>query len=351
VIAMPVYNEEANLAETLDSLLAQSESDLRVVIVDNRSMDGTAAIAKAYARTDPRVTYEGAETYVGMVENWKRAFFRARELHPSAPYFAWASGHDILEPRWLEALAAELDAYPSVIGAFPSGLGVRAAGGPPSHLEPAGDTFGIRRARDRIKVPLRGMAIQGLFRPNPIQRAGVARRVLAPDRLLMAELAAHGQIRHVPERLWERRMNPKMTKSQTRAHQRAAIFSSRARLLGHVHWLAVHAGALVWSLVVRGTARPEVSRAEGVAVVTAYVRTELPRHLRAVRARHRVRLTRLRKTRRRIVRKRVRRLRSRIRKDYRRARRELRRVPKRARRVLAVAVALKRRAFPRRRVP
>ena len=258
--------------------------------------------------------------------DWRRAFFRARELHSTARYFAWAPGHDILEPRWLEMLAAEMDAHSAVVGAFPSGLGVKPDGSPPSELVPTGDTFGLDRARDRVRVPLRGMAIQGLFRPEPLRRAGVKRRVLAPDRLLMAELAAHGQLRHVPERLWERRMNPKMTKRETRARQRRTIFPPRARALGHVHWLALHAAALVWSLSVRGNARPQVSRAEGAAVAAAYVRAELPRYLRNVHTRHRVRLTRLRKARRRLVR--VRRLRRRARKDYRRARRELRRVRK-----------------------
>jgi len=351
VIAVPAYNEEAGLAETLDSLLAQTESDLRVVIVDNCSTDATGKIAEAYARTDARVTYERAELHLGLVENWRRAFFRARELHPTAPYFAWAPGHDILEPRWLEMLAAEMDAHSAVVGAFPSGLGVKPDGSPPSELVPTGDTFGLDRARDRVRVPLRGMAIQGLFRPEPLRRAGVKRRVLAPDRLLMAELAAHGQLRHVPERLWERRMNPKMTKRETRARQRRTIFPPRARALGHVHWLALHAAALVWSLSVRGNARPQVSRAEGAAVAAAYVRAELPRYLRNVHTRHRVRLTRLRKARRRLVRKRVRRLRRRAQKDYRRARRELRRVRKRTRRGLARMMAAWRQVLLRTRRP
>lgn len=349
VIAVPAYNEEAGLAETLDSLLAQTESNLRVVVVDNCSTDATGAIAEAYARADARVTCERAQLHLGLVENWRRAFFRARELHPSAPYFAWAPGHDILEPRWLELLAAEMDVHPAVVGAFPSGLGSKPDGSPPSELEPTGDTLGLDRARDRITVPVRGMAIQGLFRPEPLRRAGVKRRVLAPDRLLMAELAAHGQLRHVPERLWERRMNPKMTKRETRARQRRTIFPPRARVLGHVHWLVLHAAALFWSLSVRGNARPQVGRAEGATVAAAYVGAELPRHLRSARARRRVRVARFRKARRRLARRAARGFRSRLRKGYRRSRRAVRRAPRRTKRMVVRVVGLPRRVLARRR--
>jgi len=54
-VIVPVYNVEAYLAECLDSLLAQTARDLEVVMVDDGSTDGSAAIAEDYAARDGRL--------------------------------------------------------------------------------------------------------------------------------------------------------------------------------------------------------------------------------------------------------------------------------------------------------
>jgi len=51
---VPVYNGEAYLAEALDSILAQTLPALEVLVVDDGSSDGTAAIARRYG---DRITY------------------------------------------------------------------------------------------------------------------------------------------------------------------------------------------------------------------------------------------------------------------------------------------------------
>jgi len=330
VVAVPVYNEEGHLAETLDSLLAQTEYRLRILIVDNRSTDGTPQIAERYARADGRVIIERREHHVGIVESWRGAFRRARELYPSAGYFAWFGGHDTLSPRWLEVLATELDAHPSLVGCFGTGVAVSATGESSRDMKTPGDTFGLRRARDRVRVRLPGTVIQGLFRADRLERTGVSRRVVFPDRLLLAELAGQGEIRHVPERLWWRRMNPPMTHAELEARQRAVIFPRGAPWWAHLPWLAAHVGVLVWSLAVRGAARPGVGRAEGVVVAGAYAYDELARRYRVAR-RRRASLRRAVKAYRRLARnprKRLRRLGRPLRRARRRLRRRLRRIGK-----------------------
>lgn len=52
---VPVYNVEPYLATCLDSALSQSFGDLELVLVDDGSTDGSAAIAADYAARDPRV--------------------------------------------------------------------------------------------------------------------------------------------------------------------------------------------------------------------------------------------------------------------------------------------------------
>ncbi|MCR8896148.1 glycosyltransferase [Gordonia sp. GONU] len=48
-VAIPAYNEEANLAECLDRLLEQTKPIDEIIVVDNGSTDRTAEIARAYS--------------------------------------------------------------------------------------------------------------------------------------------------------------------------------------------------------------------------------------------------------------------------------------------------------------
>jgi len=54
-ILVPAFNAEATLADTLQSALASSYPNLEVVLVDDGSTDGTAAIAESFARRDARL--------------------------------------------------------------------------------------------------------------------------------------------------------------------------------------------------------------------------------------------------------------------------------------------------------
>ena len=47
--------------------------------------------------------------------------------------------------------------------------------------------------------------VYGLMRLEALNKAGIFRRVLRPDRLLIAELTLYGGVRQVPEVLWFRR--------------------------------------------------------------------------------------------------------------------------------------------------
>ncbi|MEJ7689885.1 MAG: glycosyltransferase family 2 protein [Nocardioidaceae bacterium] len=49
-IVIPVHNVETYLAECLDSVLGQEFHDLEIVLIDDGSTDGSAAIAADYAR-------------------------------------------------------------------------------------------------------------------------------------------------------------------------------------------------------------------------------------------------------------------------------------------------------------
>ncbi len=56
-VCLPVYNGEEFLGEAIESVLAQSFTDLELLIGDDVSTDNSEAIARKYAEKDKRITY------------------------------------------------------------------------------------------------------------------------------------------------------------------------------------------------------------------------------------------------------------------------------------------------------
>jgi chlorobactene glucosyltransferase len=54
-VIVPARDEAMNIARCLTSLSAQAGSGLRILVVDDQSTDGTAAIVAAFAERDPRI--------------------------------------------------------------------------------------------------------------------------------------------------------------------------------------------------------------------------------------------------------------------------------------------------------
>lgn len=54
-VIMPVYNAEATMRRSIESVLAQSFAALELIAVDDGSRDGSAAVIAEYASRDPRV--------------------------------------------------------------------------------------------------------------------------------------------------------------------------------------------------------------------------------------------------------------------------------------------------------
>ena len=103
-IGLPVYNGEAFLAESINSVLTQDYTDLELVITDNASTDGTAAICREYAARDPRVRYRRNATNLGIAGNFNAAFAEAR-----GRYFKWHAADDLIGPGHLSLCVAELN--------------------------------------------------------------------------------------------------------------------------------------------------------------------------------------------------------------------------------------------------
>lgn len=298
VIGLALYEGDEHMQEALESLLAQTYRDFAIVACDDSVSDGPGAIIRSVAAHEPRVHYERNGSRLGMTGNWRRCFEVGRRLHPQAAYFAWASDHDAWHPRWLETLVGELDSHPEAVLAYPMNIRI-GAGGEPLMTPWRFDTAGREDTAERLSVAAHGMyagdMVYGLFRAEAQERAGVFRTVLLPDRLLLSELAVHGEFRQVPEILWYRRF----AGIASLRRQRASFWPEGTPLTGYLPWWLLHPAVLAYDLVVLGRGRPRLGRAASLPVVAAFVaidlRFEMLRKVQRVHHRFRKRIARPRR--------------------------------------------------------
>lgn len=273
VIGAPLYNHAADLPETIESLLTQSYREFTLVCVDDQSSDATGEIVESYAARDSRIVYVRNAARLGMIDNWRLAFNLALEQSPDAAYFAWASDHDVWHPRWLRVLVDVLDRHPEVVLAYPRNRRIGPEGAVIDKRPWQFDTAGVEALRVRFRRTMSDMSagnmIYGLGRSDAIRRAGVFRRVLVPDRLLLMELSLEGQFRQVPEVLWFRRKHGQFFSLQ---RQRHAFFPNGRPLYAYVPWWISHASALTWILGVRAARAPRIGRWAGFRLGGRYLR-------------------------------------------------------------------------------
>jgi glycosyltransferase involved in cell wall biosynthesis len=72
-VIIPVYNTEKYIGKAIASILAQTFTDLELILVDDASTDNTYAICQKYAEADPRIRLYKNEKNLGMMPNWNHA--------------------------------------------------------------------------------------------------------------------------------------------------------------------------------------------------------------------------------------------------------------------------------------
>jgi glycosyltransferase involved in cell wall biosynthesis len=105
---MTAYNRDGYIAAAIESVLAQTFEDFRLIVVDDASTDGTRGIAESYVRRDPRVRVLANDRNLGDYPNRNRA---AREV--DTEFFKFHDSDDIMYPHCLEAMFHPLAAAPA----------------------------------------------------------------------------------------------------------------------------------------------------------------------------------------------------------------------------------------------
>jgi len=271
ILGMTLYNKARYLPEALDSLLSQTFEDFALVLLDDASEDETGRVAREYEARDPRVRYFRHASRRAMIATWREVAETAIREHPAAEYFAWASDHDRWHPQWLERLVAELDGHPGTVLAYPATRRIGETGEDLGKIPRYFDTAGLTDIRARWRHFCResagsGDMVYGVMQVPALVAAGIFRPVLRPDKLLVAELALHGQIRQVPDVLWFRRETA--APSVTRQGHTLVLASDAPAWFGwppslqHVRFL--------YRTYVQGDARLDLSRAAWLGMLLRY---------------------------------------------------------------------------------
>lgn len=110
-VVIPVYNGQDVIATAIRSVLAQTYDNFELVVANNCSTDGTAAVAEEFARKDPRVRVYNATEFVSVVDSHNRAFTL---ISDDADYCKILDSDDWLFPNCLAEMVAVAEAYPTV---------------------------------------------------------------------------------------------------------------------------------------------------------------------------------------------------------------------------------------------
>ena len=101
-VCIVTYNQAAILGEAIQSVLNQSYRDIRVVVLDDSSCDGTPGVVASYR--DDRLEYVRHEKNMGAVNNWNYAIDLAE-----TEYVNVFHGDDRMFPWMIENLVEVLD--------------------------------------------------------------------------------------------------------------------------------------------------------------------------------------------------------------------------------------------------
>jgi len=241
---MPVYNAEAFLAETLDSILAQTFQNFELVISDNASTDATPEIGRTYTQTDRRIRYEPNDANIGMIANFNKSFRLS-----GAGYFKWHAHDDVLAPEFLERCVELLDSDPTTIlvgtrvglieedgslvsfdakkAMFVTSDGEEIPLPPPPY--PLASSRRLQRFQGvlfNVTGPVHSEFLFGVFRSKALGQTPLLEGYIGAEKVLLARLSLKGRFKEVPKELFFRRYHPchagRVGKDRWRGHIRIA---------------------------------------------------------------------------------------------------------------------------------
>jgi glycosyltransferase involved in cell wall biosynthesis len=230
-IGIPALNGARTIGRAIESVLAQTMTDLEVIVSDNASTDSTEAICRRYAARDPRIRYVRQPIPLSAVDNFRAVLEGAR-----ATSFMWLAADDYVLPPLLERAVPVLESRPDVVCVVPRTEFLEADG----TRRPAAGTFpllgGLRENVCRyLEDPADNCRFYGLYRRQALQQVMPRRPYHALDWAVAAGTLRHGRHLELPEVLLIREANDALKYTRmvdTIAHGRL----TRLLPLAHFTW-------------------------------------------------------------------------------------------------------------------
>lgn len=207
-IILPVYNGEAYLRDTLDSVYAQTFRQFELIAVDDGSRDGSREILTSYGN-GLRVVREGRGGSAAVAR--RKGIAKA-----SGRYVAFIDQDDLWEPRKLEKQVAFMDENPGVGLSF-TNFQIKDETAPNGYQH---RNFYAERPRVETNVTLETLFRENsIYMPTPMVRrstyqavGGLDRRLEGTDDFhLWMKIAVVSRIGYVPEVLGTYRLHDRNT--------------------------------------------------------------------------------------------------------------------------------------------
>lgn len=98
-IIIPVHNDEKYIAETLNSVLLQTEQNFQLIVVDDHSTDESLSISREFKKRDKRI-----EVYKNPSANGVSVARNFGLLKAQGEYVVFIDGDDLVEPTYISHL-------------------------------------------------------------------------------------------------------------------------------------------------------------------------------------------------------------------------------------------------------
>lgn len=172
-VAVPCYNYAHFLRDAVESILAQSHRDLRVLIIDNGSTDASGAVARQLAAEDERVSVRALPRNIG-----PHGCYNAAVDWASAPYFFLLDADDLLIPGSLERGVAVMEQNAGLAFCFSTELFMGLNGDPYTRpaFTPRDPAWRITNGADFIRERCRDPR-NVVGAPTVLRRTAVQKRI------------------------------------------------------------------------------------------------------------------------------------------------------------------------------
>ena len=203
-LALPVFNGVEFLAQTLESILAQTYGDFELIISDNASTDATPEIVREYAARDARIRSFRQTSNIGIGNNWS---FLAK--HARGRWLKWMSANDQYAPQLVEDCIKPMQRDPSVVLCYGRTQFIDMAGNKLDVYDgdfevlsdDALERYRVARANLHLGTPIQS----GVIRLDALRRCGYMGNYRDSDRVLVFGLALAGKFVLLPQVLFYRR--------------------------------------------------------------------------------------------------------------------------------------------------